>query len=285
MNAETPRRRERHEDKKGFNSLLSSSASRRLGVLLYRSPRQAFTLVELLVVISIIAILLALLIPAATSANAQSRTVQCLSNLRQLYLAAEQYCESSKGYYPIAYYAESRPPLSISYNWDFTTTTNTATGQISSSPGLLWVGSVSAPIQQCPAYDGKSNTAADPYTGYNYNASYIGGGKFASAVFPPIKAVKILRPSRCAIFGDGQFYGGADKFMRSPFPGPADSYFNFASASSGTQGYRHRGKTNVVFADGHADTLSDLFTQTSDHHAPGAGTGFLSVDNAMYSAQ
>jgi prepilin-type N-terminal cleavage/methylation domain-containing protein/prepilin-type processing-associated H-X9-DG protein len=250
-----------------------------------RARRRAFTLIELLVVISIIALLIALLIPAVSGANAQSKTLQCLSNLRQLFLAAEQYCDASGGYYPIAYYSQFSSPLSISYNWDFTVTSNIFTGAVTSKPGLLWPGVNSVPVQQCPVYDGPSNAIGNPFTGYNYNASYLGGGKGGSILVPPLKAVKVLWPSRCALFGDGQYYSGADKFMRSPFPGPDDIAFGLNAASAGTQGFRHRGKTNVVFCDGHAETLSDCFTQTSAPTAPGPGTGFLSVDNSLYAQQ
>jgi prepilin-type processing-associated H-X9-DG protein/prepilin-type N-terminal cleavage/methylation domain-containing protein len=244
--------------------------------------RRAFTIVELLVVISIIALLIGLLLPAVSGANAQSKTLQCMSNLRQLYLAAEQYSEASGGYYPIAYYSSFNSPLSISVNWDFTVTTNILTGAVTSTPGLLWPGSVSIPVQQCPVYDGPANAIGNPYTGYNYNCSYIGGGKAGTLVCRPLKAVQIHWPSRCAMFGDGQYYNGADKFMRAPYPGPDDLFFGFSSFSSGTQGFRHRGKTNVAFCDGHAETLSTCFTQTADHTPVGPGTGFLSADNSMY---
>jgi prepilin-type processing-associated H-X9-DG protein/prepilin-type N-terminal cleavage/methylation domain-containing protein len=248
-----------------------------------RPARRGFTLVELLVMISIIAMLLALLIPAVSSANSQSRTIQCLSNLRQLSLAAIQYCNSNSGAYPMAYYSVVRPPLVIGYNWDFTTTTNLLTGHITVQPGLLWPGFSAAPVQQCPSYDGGSNTVADPFTGYNYNSSYIGGGSTGALSMPPMRAVKVLHPSRCALFGDGQYYGGADKFMRSPYAGPVDLFFGFTAASAGTQAFRHRGQTNVAFCDGHAESLPDCYTQTSDTHPVGPGTGFLSADNSFYS--
>jgi prepilin-type N-terminal cleavage/methylation domain-containing protein/prepilin-type processing-associated H-X9-DG protein len=243
--------------------------------------KEAFTLVELLVVIAIIAVLIALLMPALAAANGQAKTVQCMSNLHQLAIAAQQYCISSGGYYPIAYYGDYRPPQLIQYNWDFTTVTNLSTGNVTVQPGLLWQGVSISQVQQCPVFDGSSNTVADPYTGYNYNASYLGGGPG----WPPAKAAQIRHPSLCAMFGDGQYYNGADKFMRAPFPSSADLFFGFTSPSSGTQGFRHRGKTNVAFCDGHGETWPNRYTTTSDSHPPGAATGFLSADNSAYNAQ
>jgi prepilin-type N-terminal cleavage/methylation domain-containing protein/prepilin-type processing-associated H-X9-DG protein len=246
--------------------------------------RLGFTLVELLVVIGIIALLIGLLLPALTAANGQSRSVQCLSNLHQLALAAEEYCEASGGYLPIAYFSSYTYPLSVSYNWDFTVTTNVVTGAVTSQPGILWPNAVTIPVQQCPSYFGPANAVGNPFTGYNYNDSYLGGGKFGSAVYPPMKMSNVGHPSRCALFGDGQYYNGADKFMRSPFPGPVDNFFGYNSPTAGTQGFRHRGMTNAVFCDGHGESLGTCYTTTSDTHALGTGTGFLSADNSLYSA-
>ena len=58
--------------------------------------RRAFTLVELLVVIGIIALLIAVLMPALTAARAQARAVACLSNVRQIAVAAQMYVNETK---------------------------------------------------------------------------------------------------------------------------------------------------------------------------------------------
>jgi prepilin-type processing-associated H-X9-DG protein len=239
-------------------------------------------LVELLVVISIIALLLAMLLPSFKRAREQARGVTCLSNLRQIAVAAHSYANSHRDRYPIAYHMQLTPVF-VSYAWDFTTLKDWSTDPPCTKvvPGLLWEGEGIEKVHQCPSFRGVHNWLADPYTGYNYNTSYIGHGS-GEAIKQPAKMAEVRNPGRTALFGDGQYSAGANKFMRAPWANPGDA--QFWGRSAGTQGYRHLNRTNVAFCDGHAEPWGQRCTETYPHEkgriAP--GTGFLSPDNSLY---
>src|SRR3954452_14533208 len=65
-----------------------------------RAGRHGFTLIEVLVVITMIGALVALLLPAVQAAREVSRRVQCSNNLKQLALAAANYTDPI-GCYPM----------------------------------------------------------------------------------------------------------------------------------------------------------------------------------------
>src|SRR5262249_21327177 len=129
------------------------------------------------------------------------QSTACMSNLRQMAQAAVRYAGDYQGQYPIAQYIAVQLPLAYNFSWDFTVITNTTSGLKEAVPGLLWPSGTNARVQQCPIYEGKSAFPTDPYTGYNYNTSYIGHGQ-GEQIVAPAKISQVRRPAETALFGD-----------------------------------------------------------------------------------
>lgn len=235
--------------------------------------RRAFTLVELLVVIGIIAVLMGILLPSLTAARQQAMSVQCLSNLRQLATAAIQYTVENGGSFPPGYWGGR--------DWDLDVVGDEVV------PGLLWSGQSDPKVQQCPSFDGKGwgpGAAGDPYTGYNYNTSYIGRGEW-EAIKQPAKITRVRKASETALFGDaaGSSPMVANKLMRAPIresPRVQGDDVGNATRVAGAQAYRHRGRTNVAFVDGHAASIDARFAHPTEPMP--SGMGFISPDNGLY---
>lgn len=75
--------------------------------------KTGFTLVEMLVVISIIGILMGILVPSLTKGKKNARRAECASNLRQLYMGSMSYAadENHAGHFPPAYSHEHKLKL------------------------------------------------------------------------------------------------------------------------------------------------------------------------------
>ena len=86
-----------------------------------RNIKYAFTLVELLVVIGIIALLISLLLPALNRVRQQAETAKCLSNLRQIGTAITNYASDNHVYLVPGRYDAPTYPASTSVaeleNW------------------------------------------------------------------------------------------------------------------------------------------------------------------------
>ena len=110
---------------------------------------QAFTLVELLVVITIIGILIALLLPAVQAAREAARQVQCKNNLKQLALGMLDH-EHEHGFFP-----------SGGWNWEWTGDPDRGTGR--EQPGN-WAYAVLPYIEQQALHDLGTDGQRDAWT-------------------------------------------------------------------------------------------------------------------------
>ena len=150
----------------------------------------------------------------------------------------------------------------------------------------MWQGYGLNGILQCPScIGGNANWSGDPYTGYNYNCSYIGkvegdGGRRKA----PARLSMVEKPAQTALFGDGEYEGGANKFMRAPKYDKVNDRSGSYTRKAGTQGFRHRGRTNVAFCDGHVESLGQPYDSSGAKGVVAPKCGFLSPGNWLYEA-
>src|SRR5438128_9159162 len=75
-----------------------------------RRLTRGFSLVELLVVMFILVVLIALLLPVLTRVRKSANSVNCVSNLRQIAVAFQQYASGNRGRLP--------DPLASDMSWE-----------------------------------------------------------------------------------------------------------------------------------------------------------------------
>ena len=230
-----------------------------------------FTLIELLVVIAIIAILAAILFPVFAKAREKARQASCSSNLKQIALGWQMYTQDyDEVVCPSYYYTDS---WRYEHAWDFTLDWADWTKPVVSS-GLLDPYIKNGQIHKCPSFDGYPT--GRPFTGYAYNATYIGGDMSLTPPSLPCSIGAIKMPSDTVLFADAAWYDSSNgnrlsgvNYLRAPSD-PLAAY--------GTAHFRHSGVANVAYADGHVKATAKKYIVDTQH----TDVGTLSADDSAY---
>ena len=203
-----------------------------------KNNRQAFTLIELLVVIAIIAILAAILFPVFARARENARRSSCLSNTKQLGLAALQYTQD---------YDEKLPP---SYD--------------AGSPTKIWAQLIEPYIKSrqvffCPSDSthNSSNAISTSNLSYGWNYYYLTYSPLGGYGHGGVSLAYIQEASQTVLLGDSQnALAYVINYYGSYLPLP-----------------RHLEGGNFCFVDGHAKWFKIPGTITANNalwHGTGA---------------
>jgi prepilin-type N-terminal cleavage/methylation domain-containing protein/prepilin-type processing-associated H-X9-DG protein len=219
-----------------------------LGDFAMRS-RNAFTLVELLVVLAIIGLLVALLLPAVQRARAAARRSHCLSNLHQIGIGMLQYINVHHGHFPWTSHGDPTG----TYHAD-----NTLSWIISVAPYLENVDSVRlCPEDVAGAQSISTGTSASSITSYLIN-EYVS--------FPTTDGYAVLNINQMK--GTQKlivlFEGSDTRLITEDHVDTSQWYLPFDVAHGLAWSMmlkditptRHGDCSNYLYADGHSETIS-----------------------------
>ncbi|MBN2713385.1 MAG: type II secretion system protein [Planctomycetes bacterium] len=164
----------------------------------FKSEYRAFTIVELLVVISIITILAAILLPALKTAVSKARDLNCLNNQKQTGFGVQMYLGEESGYMP--YKAGNAQDMKYDHGKGLL-----KKGCYIEDVRILWCGNESTPTRQSASrhhYSGMANFAKTPPPHNSETDVWYRYARTQDSIqdMPTEKISHISKPSRTGLF-------------------------------------------------------------------------------------